>query len=122
MIAGLFCLFSLGLMLYYDLKLSLIAIALTALRAIAILCTNALRLYFEGKHFDQQGMVQGFVLQLLTGVGKLRVSAATTRALAIWSRQFARHKQYSVSSQAAGNALGGFEAAFPTMATLIVFA
>ncbi len=122
MIAGLFCLFSLGLMLYYDLKLSLIAIALTALRAIAILCTNALRLYFEGKHSDQQGRVEGFVLQLLTGVGKLRVSAATTRALAIWSRQFARQKQYSVSSQAVGNALGGFEAAFPTMATLIVFA
>lgn len=121
-IAGIFCLFSLGLMLYYDLKLSLIAIALTAVRAIAIVCTNAIRLHFEGKHFDQQGRVEGFVLQLLTGVGKLRVSAATSRALAIWSKQFARQKQYSVSSQTVGNALGAFETAFPTIATLTIFA
>jgi len=122
MIGGLFCLFSLGLMLYYDLKLSLIAIALTAVRAIAIICTNLIRLHFEGKHFNQQGKVSGFVLQLLTGVGKLRVSAATDRALGIWSKQFATQKQYFVSSQVAGNALGAFETAFPTIATLIIFA
>ncbi|WP_439392825.1 NHLP bacteriocin export ABC transporter permease/ATPase subunit [Bradyrhizobium sp. PMVTL-01] len=122
MIAGLFCLFSLGLMLYYDLKLSLIAIALTAVRAIAIIGTNLVRLHFEGKHFNQQGKVSGFVLQLLAGVAKLRVSAATDRALGIWSRQFAAQKQYFVSSQVAGNALGAFETAFPTIATLIIFA
>jgi len=122
LIAGLFCLFSLGLMLYYDLKLSLIAIALTAVRAIAIIGANLIRLHFEGKHFNQQGKVSGFVLQLLTGVGKLRVSAATERALGIWSKQFATQKQYFVSSQVAGNVLGAFEAAFPTIATLIIFA
>ena len=77
MIAGLFCIFSLGLMIYYSPKLALVAIALTFVRAAAIICTNLVRLYFESKHFNQQGKVSGFVLQLLTGVGKLRVSAAT---------------------------------------------
>jgi ATP-binding cassette subfamily C protein len=122
MIAGLFCLFSLGLMLYYSFKLALVAIALTFLRAVAIIGTNLVRLHFESKHFNQQGKVSGFVLQLLTGVGKLRVSAATSRALAIWSRQFATQKQYFVSSQLAGNGLGAFETAFPTIATLIIYA
>ncbi|MGW1424285.1 NHLP bacteriocin export ABC transporter permease/ATPase subunit [Bradyrhizobium manausense] len=122
MIAGLFCVFSLGLMLYYSFKLALVAIALTFVRAAAIIGTNLVRLHFESKHFNQQGKVSGFVLQLLTGVGKLRVSAATSRALAIWSRQFARQKQYFVSSQVAGNGLGAFETAFPTIATLIIYA
>lgn len=122
MIAGLFCFFSLGLMIYYDFKLALVAIALTAVRAIAIISTDLVRLRFEGKHFNQQGKVSGFVLQLLTGVGKLRVSAATERALGIWSKQFATQKQYFVSSQVAGNGLNAFEAAFPTIATLIIFA
>ena len=72
MIAGLFCFFSLGLMIYYDYKLALIAIALTAVRAITIISVNLVRLIFEGKHFNQHGKVSGFVLQLLTGVGKLR--------------------------------------------------
>jgi ATP-binding cassette subfamily C protein len=122
LIAGLFCLFSLGLMLYYDPKLSLIAIVLTAVRAIAIIGANLVRLHFEGKHFNQQGKVSGFVLQLLAGVGKLRVSAATSRALGIWSRQFATQKQYFVSSQVVGNGLGAFETTFPVIATLIIFA
>ncbi|MBR0721303.1 NHLP bacteriocin export ABC transporter permease/ATPase subunit [Bradyrhizobium manausense] len=122
MIAGLFCVFSLGLMLYYSFKLALVAIALTFVRAAAIIGTNLVRLHFESKHFNQQGKVSGFVLQLLTGVGKLRVSAATSRALAIWSRQFAIQKQYFVSSQVAGNGLGAFETAFPTIATLIIYA
>jgi ATP-binding cassette subfamily C protein len=122
MIAGLFCVFSLGLMLYYSWKLALVAIALTFVRAAAIIGTNLVRLNFESKHFNQQGKVSGFVLQLLTGVGKLRVSAATSRALAIWSRQFATQKQYFVSSQVVGNGLGAFETAFPTIATLIIYA
>jgi NHLM bacteriocin system ABC transporter ATP-binding protein len=121
-IAGLFCVFSLGLMLYYSPKLALLAIALTLVRAAAIIGTNLVRLKFESKHFNQQGKVSGFVLQLLTGVGKLRVSAATSRALAIWSKQFATQKQYFVSSQMAGNGLGAFETAFPTIATLIIYA
>lgn len=122
MISGLFCVFSLGLMLYYSPKLALVAIALTVIRAVAIIATNLARLHFENLHFHQQGKVSGFVLQLLTGVGKLRVSGATGRALGIWSRQFATQKRYFVSSQVAGNALGAFETAFPTLATLIIFA
>ncbi|BAL78501.1 NHLP bacteriocin export ABC transporter permease/ATPase subunit [Bradyrhizobium cosmicum] len=122
MIAGLFCVFSLGLMLYYSPRLALIALALTSVRAAAIVGTNLIRLHFETKHFNQQGKVSGFVLQLLTGVGKLRVSGATQRALGIWSRQFATQKQYFVSSQVVGNGLGAFETAFPTIATLIIFA
>lgn len=122
MIAGLFCIFSLGLMVYYSPKLALLAMALTFVRAAAIIGTNLLRLHFETKHFNQQGKVSGFVLQLLTGVGKLRVSGATGRALGIWSKQFATQKQFFVSSQVAGNGLGAFETAFPTIATLIIFA
>lgn len=122
MIAGLFCIFSLGLMVYYSPKLALLAIGLTFVRAAAIIFTNLLRLYYENKHFNQQGKVSGFVLQLLMGVGKLRVSGATGRALGIWSKQFATQKQYFVSSQVAGNGLGAFETAFPTLATLIIFA
>jgi ATP-binding cassette subfamily C protein len=122
MIAGLFCIFSLGLMVYYSPKLALLAIGLTFVRAAAIISTNLLRLYYENKHFNQQGKVSGFVLQLLMGVGKLRVSGATGRALGVWSKQFATQKQYFVSSQVASNGLGAFETAFPTLATLIIFA
>jgi ATP-binding cassette subfamily C protein len=122
MMAGLFCWFSIGLMLYYDLRLGLVATVLVAFRALLIIATSAIRLYHETKHFDLQGKIGGFVLQLISGVGKLRVAAATARALAVWSRQFAVQKKYFIASQHAGNVLGVVESAFSTIATLIIFA
>jgi len=122
MLAGLFCLFSIGLMFYYDVTLAVIAVLLTLVRAFAIVGTSLVRLHYENAHFNLQGKVSGFVLQLLTGVGKLRVAAATARALGIWSKQFAVQKRYFVSSQIVGNGFGAFETAFPTIATMIIFA
>jgi NHLM bacteriocin system ABC transporter ATP-binding protein len=121
MLMGVLAWFSIALMLYYDLKLGLIALLLTLIRALLIVATSALRLYYENKYFTQQGKIGGFVLQLITGIGKLRVADATARALAVWSKQFAAQKRNFISSQKASNALGVFEAAFPLIATLIIF-
>ncbi|MBR1197451.1 NHLP bacteriocin export ABC transporter permease/ATPase subunit [Bradyrhizobium sp. AUGA SZCCT0240] len=122
MLMGVFAWFSIGLMLYYDVKLGLIALLLTLIRALLIIATSALRLYYENKYFTQQGKIDGFVLQLITGIGKLRVADATARALAVWSKQFAAQKRNFISSQKVSNALGVFETAYPLIATLIIFA
>jgi NHLM bacteriocin system ABC transporter ATP-binding protein len=119
--AALFCIFSAGLMFYYDLRLGLIALLLTIVRAIVIIGTSALRVYYENQHFNLQGKIGGLVLQMIAGVGKLRVANATSRALALWSRQFAVQKGYFVISQRVSNALGVFETTYPTLATLVIF-
>ncbi|WFU45904.1 NHLP bacteriocin export ABC transporter permease/ATPase subunit (plasmid) [Bradyrhizobium sp. CB82] len=120
--ASFFCLFSIGLMLYYDLRLGSIALLLTMIRAAAILATSAVRLYYETRHFNLQGKASGFVLQLIAGVGKLRVAGATARALARWSQQFAVQRHYFIASQRAANALSTFDTVFPMLATLTIFA
>jgi ABC-type bacteriocin/lantibiotic exporter with double-glycine peptidase domain len=109
------------LLLYYDLKLGLVAVGLTLLRALLIVATSAIRLYHENKYSALQGKVGGLVLQLISGIGKLRVADATARALAVWSKQFAAQKSNFLASQRASNALGVFEAAFPLIATLVIF-
>ena len=68
-------------MLYYDLRLGAIALLLTLVRAAAIMGTSALRIHYENRHFNLQGKIGGLVLQLIAGVGKLRVANATGRAL-----------------------------------------
>ena len=120
--ASLFCLFSLGLMFYYDLKLGVIALLLTLVRGVAIVATSVVRIYYESRHFNLQGKMSGLVLQLIAGVGKLRVANATGGALALWSRQFANQKRNFVASQRAANALSVFETSYPTLATLVIFA
>lgn len=120
--SGLFAWFSIGLMFYYDIKLGLIALLLTLVRALLIVAVSAIRLYHENKYFSLQGKIGGFVLQLIAGIGKLRVADATARALAVWSRQFSTQKRNFLASQRAANALGVFETAYPLIATLIIFA
>ncbi|HTF76035.1 MAG TPA: ATP-binding cassette domain-containing protein, partial [Bradyrhizobium sp.] len=73
-------------------------------------------------HFNLQGKISGFVLQLIAGVSKLRVANAADRALARWAGQFAVQKRYFITSQRIGNVLVAFEMIFPTIATLIIFA
>jgi NHLM bacteriocin system ABC transporter ATP-binding protein len=122
LLAGMFCWFSFLPMFYFDFRLALIAAALTMVRAILIFAVSAARLYHETRHFNLQGKLEGFVLQLLTGVGKLRVAAATVRALAGWTKQFAAQKRHFIASQRAANALSVVETSFPIVATLIIFA
>ena len=120
--AGVLGCFSFLLMIYYDGRLALVAIALAALRVVYIIVGSAVRLRHERRHFELQGKVQGFVLQLLTGVGKLRVAGATSHALAVWASQFSAQKVHFVRSQRAANVQSMFESAFPTIATLVIFA
>jgi NHLM bacteriocin system ABC transporter ATP-binding protein len=120
-LASMFCIFSVSLMLYYDVWLGVIALALTLVRAVVIIGTSALRVYYENRHFNLQGKTGGLVLQLISGVGKLRVANATGRALALWSRQFAVQKGYFIASQRVANWLGVFETSYPTLATLIIY-
>lgn len=121
MLAGIFALFNFGLMFYFSVSLALIALALTSVRAIAIAGSCALRLRHEQQQFGINGKVQGLVLQLLTGIGKLRVADATYRGLGMWARGFADQKRHFIASQRIANLLGIFEAAFPILATLLIF-
>jgi NHLM bacteriocin system ABC transporter ATP-binding protein len=121
MLAGIFALFNFGLMFYFSVSLALIALALTSVRAIAIAASCALRLHHERQQFGINGKVQGLVLQLLTGIGKLRVADATYRGLGMWARGFADQKRHFIASQRIANLLGIFEAAFPILATLLIF-
>jgi NHLM bacteriocin system ABC transporter ATP-binding protein len=122
LLAGIFCCFSLIVMFYYDSRLALVATTLTIVRGLLIIGIGAVRLYHEQRYFNLQGKVQGLVLQLFAGVGKLRVAAATIRGLGVWAKRYAAQKRHFISSQRTANVLNVVEAAFPTVATLIIFA
>lgn len=90
MMAGLFCWFSIGLMFYYDLRLGLIAFALTIVRAILIIATSAIRLYHENHHFNLQGKNGGFVLQLIS-----RSASSASQPLRFARSQYGRDSSRS---------------------------
>jgi NHLM bacteriocin system ABC transporter ATP-binding protein len=122
LMAGVFAWFSVGLLFYYDAKLALVALGLIAVRGTLIVAVNLLRLYHETRYMNLRGKVDGLVLQLLAGIGKLRVAAATNRGLAVWSEQFAAQKRRFITAQRLSSALGVLDASLSLIATVVIFA
>jgi NHLM bacteriocin system ABC transporter ATP-binding protein len=116
------CFFSFAVMLSLDPRLGMCAVALAALRVAIVVAISLARLSNERKSLYLQGWLEGLVLQVLTGVGKLRIANATMHALAIWVERFAEQKRHFIASQRLGNLQKSLEAAFPALATLLIFA
>jgi NHLM bacteriocin system ABC transporter ATP-binding protein len=116
------CAFSFAVMLYLDIRLGMLAIALAVVRVAIVVAISLVRLSWERESLYLQGWLEGLVLQFLTGVGKLRIANATMHALAIWVERFGKQKRHFMASQRAGNLQKSLEAAFPALATLLIFA
>lgn len=121
-LALLSCIFSFAVMLYFDTGVGMLAAALAALRVAMVITISLIRLPAERESLHQQGRLEGLVLQFLTGVGKLRIANATVQALAIWAERFGEQKRNFIASQSAGNLQKSLDAAFPALATLLIFA
>ena len=97
-VSGIFSLFSLLLLFYYSWVLALYVCAML-LGLVGLTCVFS---YFQLRHYRQafrtQGVIQGFVLQMINGIAKIRVAHAEGYALAHWARQFAKQKQAYLSA------------------------
>ncbi|SFK02423.1 NHLP bacteriocin export ABC transporter permease/ATPase subunit [Bradyrhizobium sp. cf659] len=116
------CVFSFAVMFALDVRLGLLAAALAVLRVAMVVAISLVRLSEERESLYLQGWLEGLVLQLLTGVGKLRIANATMQALSIWVERFSRQKRHFIASQRAANLQKSLDAAFPALATLLIFA
>lgn len=113
---------SLALLLYFNWKLALVAFGLVFVAIAATVYWGRRQLDEERHRIARQGEVEGFVVQTLTGLAKLRISGAEGRAYARWAHLFARQKRRFVSAQAFANMQDIFHATFPVLATAVIFA
>ncbi len=118
--SGVFSIFSLGLLLYYDWKLALIGVVLVVFAAIVSAFLYWLQLRWQRPLYTAVGRIAGEILQLITGVGKLRVAGATRRAFAAWADLYAEQARLRVKAQSRANAASVFGTGFHSLATLVI--
>lgn len=116
-----FSLFSLLLLFYYNWKLALIACSLVAGAILMTIWLGMKQVVEERARIAHQGIAEGFVIQFLTGMGKLRVAAAESRAFARWAGYFTQQKRRFVRAQFFANQQDIFQAVFPVVATGVIF-
>ncbi len=121
LLSGVFSLFNLALLFYYSSMLALVATGLVLLSVVVTGISSLLTLKYTRQYLDVQGKISGLVLQLVTGISKLRVAGAEPQAYAQWAQSFAVEKRLHLKSQIIANGFGVFNAIFPTLTSICLF-
>jgi NHLM bacteriocin system ABC transporter ATP-binding protein len=111
-----------GLLFFYDGALAAVA----GLLVLAVVAATALDGWLQLRHqrgmYEVRGKLAGLVLQVITGISRLRVAGAEGRALARWARGFSAQRRQAFRARTVGNGLAVFQAAVPLLTAAVVFA
>lgn len=122
LLGWLFGLFSLAYLFYIDLRLAALATLLVAVSLLVALALNLLRLRLERRTHQLQGDIASLLLQLLTGIGKLRGSGAEPRAFARWATAFTRQKALDLRIRNLATWLQVWDSGYMVVCSMVVFA
>ena len=114
--------FYLGLMLSYSVSLTLLAIALTLLFLGVSTGANLIQLRSQRQQMEMRGANTGLVVQLITGVGKLRACGAEPHGFRVWAKAFAEQRRVSFRSGQIQSVVGVFNTGFGIFSTIALFA
>lgn len=116
-----FSISSLFLLFTYDAPLALVAVGLVIIVLAIMLGIQFWQLRYQRRLAEYQGRISGLVLQLLTGIAKLRVAGAEIRAFAVWTKQFAAQRKLAFKARSIGNLLTIFNAILPILIYIVIF-
>lgn len=118
LLAGIYGLFSGALMFAYDVPLALVGTALV----MGIAVVTALSGWHQQRMLRPlstlRGRLSATVLQLITGIPKLRVTGAEPRAFAFWVQEFVAARRLALLAR---SPLQVFDAMVPLAATMILY-
>jgi ATP-binding cassette subfamily C protein len=119
---GIFSLSSLALLFYYSWQLALVGLGLLLVLVLVTVGLSYLRVRRVRLVVEGQGKLMGFVLQLMTGIAKLRGAGAERRAFIRWATHFAdvSNAQYAAGWPQA--LLTVVTSVFSVLATMTLFA
>ncbi len=122
MLSALFSVTNFALLFAYDPVMALVAAALVIGSVLVTLAFGRAQLGFERRRAELRGETSGLVLQLLSGVAKLRVAGAEDRAFGVWAEVFARQQRVILAGRRIQAGLSVFVAAYPVVASMFLFA
>jgi NHLM bacteriocin system ABC transporter ATP-binding protein len=121
-LTSLFATFNLALLFYYAPRLGLAALGLVGLSVLVTAVTALYYLRHQRNLSGIQGALSGTMLQLLTGIMKLRVAGAERQAFSLWADGFTQQKSIYYKARAITNKLTVFNSSFSLITSLTLFA
>jgi ATP-binding cassette subfamily C protein len=122
LLGGILALGNVALMYWYSWRLALWASAIIGIVIAVTLAGGWLQLRPERDALRMQSKAAGIVLQLLTGIAKIRVAGVEVHAFALWARRFSEQRRLQYRGRWISNWVSAFNSAVPVLANVLVFA
>ena len=119
---GIFSILNLVLLMAYAPNLAGSAVALVLMSVLVTALFGWRQARYQKLLTETQRHISGLVLQMASGIAKLRTAGVENRAFARWARAFSRQREMAFKSRTAGNGLAVFHAAYAVLASLALFA
>ncbi len=120
-VSGIFSIFNLALMFYYSWKLSLVAVGLVLIAVCATIVLGKRQLRVMRNLSRVLGQLSGHVFQFISGVSKLRVSGAESRAFGEWAKGYAMQRTFAKRSRELSNRFAVFNAVLTVLGPMAIF-
>jgi len=112
---------NLVLVYFYNVRLALAATVLVAVGAGVCVTAAIFEVRWQRMAYRNEQRLSGRVFQLLSGVPKLRVTAAEDRAFSVWAADFGRGRAITASARRLQNFVTTFNAGYPLVCATVVF-
>jgi ATP-binding cassette subfamily C protein len=117
-VSGLFYVFQ---MFTYDTRLAVAAVLLTFVFVSTNMLANYLQLRHQRVEMQLRGKIAGLVLNLISGVSKLRICGAEPHAFRVWAQQFAEQRRIGFKVGTIKNGATTFATTFPVLSNIAIF-
>ncbi|MEP6668089.1 MAG: NHLP bacteriocin export ABC transporter permease/ATPase subunit [Chthoniobacter sp.] len=113
--------FYLIMLFKYNMKLAFTAFGLVVVAVIVTSAANFAQVRHQRKQYAIRGKISGLVLQLITGVNKLRVAGAEDHAFKVWAKGFSEQKRVAFQVGRIANFLAVFNTGYPVLTSITIF-
>jgi ATP-binding cassette subfamily C protein len=120
-LGGVFSLWNLGYLYVVDSRLALAATGLVAVAAVAAGVAAYFALRRQRIVAELDGKIGGLLLQLFTGMAKLRVTGAENRAFGVWARLFAKRRDADLGAEKVTARVSAFQSVYPILCSIALF-
>jgi NHLM bacteriocin system ABC transporter ATP-binding protein len=122
LLAGLSSVLYFILLVYYNWRLALLAVALIALSLLFVSAVARRAVRMDREIMSVQGKVSALVFQMLSGIAKLRVSASEGRLFVKWADLFSQHIELTYRARVYKSIITVNNEMMPLLSMLALFA
>jgi NHLM bacteriocin system ABC transporter ATP-binding protein len=120
-LTGIFALLYLVTMAIYSLRLTLIGVIFLVIATGITYLFAKWKIRVQKKVYEMQGAINGALVQILSGVSKLRVAGAENNAFSYWAKQFSKSKSLEMMAQNIQNVIATIMGVLPLLSLMLIF-